>query len=76
MIEKNPVPQQFPDDGYLVSDAEMSRRRRELRATYFQQAFDKALEQCEALGLTGQEADDFLTNERIVISYELDKVVL
>ena len=58
MISKNPVPRQFPDDGYLVSDAEMSRRRRTLRTHTF------------------QEAEDFLQNERIVISWELDKTGL
>lgn len=76
MIFKNPVPQNFPDDGYNVSDAEMSRRRRAVRARYFQEAFDLALDACEQLGLTGQEAEDFLQNERIVISWELDKTGL
>lgn len=76
MIAKNPVPQQFPDDGYNVSDAEMSRRRRALRHQYFQAAFDVALDACEQLGLSGQEAEDFLINEKIKISWDLDQTGL
>jgi len=76
MIAKNPVPQNFPNDGYAVSDNKMAERRHALRDQYFQEAFDLALDACEQLGLTGQEADDFLTNERLVISWQLDKTGL